>query len=44
MSGVENLAVATSAGNAPARCSKESHAVTSSVPRNLATKWSPFAK
>lgn len=44
VSGVRNLGQATSAGDAPTRCTKESRAVASSVPKNLATKWSPFAK
>jgi len=37
-SGVKNLALATSAGDAPACCSKESRAVASSAPRNPSNK------
>lgn len=37
-SGMKNLAPALSAGDAPTCCSKESHAVTSSAPRNPSNK------
>lgn len=37
-SGMKNLALDTSTGDAPAHCSKERHAVTFSVPRNLSNK------